>query len=200
MGLMSDIQSLIGDVAASLPDAAHRLSFNDFEVVALQASAVEFVDAVSDDAPAETMRCVVSSAGGMSGLEPGAAVSFDGGFRTVTSLKSDPVGASLTVGLSASYESLTIGVKGRRVGGAVDTSVPALMTENGVTKAYSGSFAPSYASGFTVAVRVEDWTERWPPEIGDAMECAPGGSFRSLKVSAVAAKGGYYVMTCRARD
>lgn len=204
MSLKDEIGGLIGDIADALPDAAHTMTHGEDERGrAVQSSSREYGDVMSEDAPVEVARYIVN-AGAFPTLSEGAAVELDGSLRAVTSMRSDPIGASYTVGLSAEFEKSPakyVGVRreNERVR-RLDFPLDVLTLENGVAGNTSAAIAPTYAASFTVGVRRADWTETSDPDPSDKLTIAPNGIPVTLKVSSVTRHGGWFVMKCRTRD
>ena len=169
----------------------------------VQSSSRDFAEAVSDTAPAEAARYVANAAD-FPTLDEGAAVELGGSLRVVVSMKSDPVGATFTVGLSAEFEKCPAAYKGtRREAGRVRQikhPLDILLFENGTADNYTDSLAPTYATAYTVAVRRTDWPEVTDPEPSDTIEVAPDGHPLTLKVSTVTRHGGWYILKCRTRS
>ena len=75
-----------------------------------------------------------------------------------------------------------------------------LLLENGTADNFSDALAPTYATAYTVAVRLADWPEVSSPEPSDTIEVAPDGHPLILKVSTVTRHGGWYILKCRTRS
>ena len=169
----------------------------------VQSSSRDFAEAVSDTAPAEAVRYVANAAD-FPTLDEGAAVELDESLRVVVSMKTDPVGATFTVGLSAEFEKCPAAYKGtrREAGRVLQIKHPldVLLLENGTADNFSDALAPTYATAYTVAVRRTDWPEVKDPEPSDTIEVAPDGHPLILKVSTVTRHGGWYILKCRTRS
>ena len=169
----------------------------------VQSSSRDFAEAVSDAAPAEAARYVANAAD-FPTLEQGAAVELGESLRVVVSMKTDAVGATVTVGLSAEFEKCPAAYKGtRRENGKARTiqhPLDILLLENGTADNYTDALAPTYATAYTVAVRRTDWPEVSDPEPSDTIEVAPDGHPLTLKVSTVTRHGGWYILKCRTRS
>lgn len=203
MGIREDIRSALGTIAAAVPEAVRTMRHGEGECGAVvQSTSREFADPVSESGPAEAARFVASGAD-FPTLDEGAAVELDGSLRVVTSLRSDPVGATLSVGLSAAFDRCPAAYRGvRRDGGTVRTirhPLDVLLLESGTADIFSDAPAPTYATAYVAAVRRGDWPEVSEPEPSDAIEVAPDGRPLVLKVSAVTRHGGWYVLKCRTR-
>lgn len=204
MGLREDFRNALGSIAAAVPEAVRTMRHGETEQGAVvQSSSRDFAEAVSDTAPAEAARYVANAAD-FPTLDEGAAVELGGSLRVVVSMKSDPVGATFTVGLSAEFEKCPAAYKGtRRENGKARTiqhPIDILLLENGTADNYTDALAPTYATAYTVAVRRTDWPEVSSPEPSDTIEVAPDGHPLILKVSTVTRHGGWYILKCRTRS
>ena len=204
MGLREDFRNALGSIAAAVPEAVRTMRHGETEQGAVvQSSSRDFAEAVSDAAPAEAARYVANAAD-FPTLDEGAAVELDESLRVVVSMKTDPVGATFTVGLSAEFEKCPAAYKGtrREAGRVLQIKHPldVLLLENGTADNYSDALAPTYATAYTVAVRRTDWPEVSSPEPSDTIEVAPDGHPLILKVSTVTRHGGWYILKCRTRS
>ena len=204
MGIREDFRNALGSIAAAVPEAVRTMRHGETEQGSVvQSSSRDFAEAVSDTAPAEAARYVANAAD-FPTLDEGAAVELGGSLRVVVSMKSDPVGATLTVGLSAEFEKCPAAYKGtRRENGKARTiqhPLDILLLENGTADNFSDALAPTYATAYTVAVRRADWPEVSDPEPSDTIEVAPDGQPLILKVSTVTRHGGWYILKCRTRS
>ena len=204
MGLREDFRNALGSIAAAVPEAVRTMRHGETEQGAVvQSSSRDFAEAVSDAAPAEAARYVANAAD-FPTLDEGAAVELDESLRVVVSMKTDPVGATVTIGLSAEFEKCPAAYKGtRRENGKARTiqhPLDILLLENGTADNYSDALAPTYATAYTVAVRRTDWPEVKDPEPSDTIEVAPDGHLLILKVSTVTRHGGWYILKCRTRS
>ena len=204
MGLREDFRNALGSIAAAVPEAVRTMRHGETEQGAVvQSSSRDFAEAVSDTAPAEAARYVANAAD-FPTLDEGAAVELGGSLRVVVSMKSDPVGATFTVGLSAEFEKCPAAYKGtRRENGKARTiqhPIDILLLENGTADNYTDALAPTYATAYTAAVRRTDWPEVSSPEPSDTIEVAPDGHPLILKASTVTRHGGWYILKCRTRS
>ena len=203
MGLCEDFRNALGSIAAAVPEAVRTMRHGETEQGAVvQSSSRDFAEAVSDAAPAEAARYVANAAD-FPTLEQGAAVELGESLRVVVSMKTDPVGATFTVGLSAEFEKCPAAYKGtRRENGKARTiqhPLDILLLENGTADNYSDALAPTYATAYIAAIRRADWPEVSDPEPSDTIEVAPDGHPLTLKVSTVTRHGGWYILKCRTR-
>ena len=204
MSLREDFRNALGSIAAAVPEAVRTMRHGETEQGAVvQSSSRDFAEAVSDAAPAEAARYVANAAD-FPTLEQGAAVELGESLRVVVSMKTDAVGATVTVGLSAEFEKCPAAYKGtRRENGKARTiqhPLDILLLENGTADNYTDALAPTYATAYTVAVRRTDWPEVSDPEPSDTIEVAPDGHPLTLKVSTVTRHGGWYILKCRTRS
>ena len=203
MGLREDFRNALGAIATAAPEAVRTMRHGEDESGAVvQSSSRDFAEPVSDAAPAEAARYVANAAD-FPTLEQGAAVELGGSLRVVVSMKTDPIGATFTVGLSAEFEKCPAAYAGtRRESGAVRNirhPLDLLILENGTADNFADALAPTYATAYTVAIRREDWPEVSDPEPSDTIEVAPGGHPITLKVSTVTRHDGWYILKCRTR-
>lgn len=204
MGLREDFRNALGSIAAAVPEAVRTMRHGETEQGAVvQSSSRDFAEAVSDAAPAEAARYVANAAD-FPTLEQGAAVELGESLRVVVSMKTDPVGATFTVGLSAEFEKCPAAYKGtRRENGKARTiqhPLDILLLENGTADNYTDALAPTYATAYIAAIRRADWPEVSDPEPSDTIEVAPDGHPLTLKVSTVTRHGGWYILKCRTRS
>ena len=204
MSLREDFRNALGSIAAAVPEAVRTMRHGETEQGAVvQSSSRDFAEAVSDAAPAEAARYVANAAD-FPTLEQGAAVELGESLRVVVSMKTDPVGATFTVGLSAEFEKCPAAYKGtRRENGKARTiqhPLDILLLENGTADNYTDALAPTYATAYIAAIRRDDWPEVSDPEPSDTIEVAPDGHPLTLKVSTVTRHGGWYILKCRTRS
>lgn len=203
MSLREDFRNALGSIAAAVPEAVRTMRHGETEQGAVvQSSSRDFAEAVSDAAPAEAARYVANAAD-FPTLEQGAAVELGESLRVVVSMKTDPVGATFTVGLSAEFEKCPAAYKGtRREDGKARTirhPLDILLLENGTADNYTDALAPTYATAYIAAIRRADWPEVSDPEPSDTIEVAPDGHPLTLKVSTVTRHGGWYILKCRTK-
>lgn len=208
MGIREDIRSALGSIAAAVPEAARTLRHGwDERGAVVQSSSRDFADDVSMDGPAEEAR-FVASADDFPTLDDGAAVELDGSLRVVTSLRADPVGASLTVGLSAAFGKCPAAFAGRRAATAssaaraIAFTLDALALEDAAAPSAPGDpLGPSDGRTWTVCVRADDWPETEPPQVGDEIRIADPDDGRELRLRAasVSRGGGWWTIRARPR-
>lgn len=203
MSLREDFRNALGSIAAAVPEAVRTMRHGETEQGAVvQSSSRDFAEAVSDAAPAEAARYVANAAD-FPTLEQGAAVELGESLRVVVSMKTDPVGATFTVGLSAEFEKCPAAYKGtRRENGKARTiqhPLDILLLENGTADNYTDALAPTYATAYIAAIRRTDWPEVSDPEPSDTIEVAPDGHPLTLKVSTITRHDGWYILKCRTR-
>lgn len=192
--MVNSIQSAIASIADSLPDASVRMRCGESVGVVLSASSRELSgETVSADAPQE-MRRVVGRRCDFPSVAKGSCVTLgDGGFHIVTSCRTDPVGASVTVGLSASLESAVAAY--RRPGTKIRQAVEVLAVESDIIEPNGDAFAPTASRRWFVAIAEGVWYEPTEPQVGDELTLDAA----TVRVSAVAKRDGFWILTCRAR-
>ena len=170
-----------------------RMRHGEAEGVVLSSSSRDLSgDTVSADAPEEWRR-VVGRRCDFPELCKGCAVRLGDRWHIVTSCRTDPVGASLSVGLSAELDEIVAAY--RRPGTSIRQPLKVLAVESETLDAWADNLAPTTCRAWFLAVSAEHWLEAGDPQIGD--EATIDG--RVLRVSAVAKHDGYWVLTCRAR-
>lgn len=151
-------------------------------------------DALSGTEVSEGVR-VLAGAADFPGLGRGRLVSLDGELRVVTGAKTDPAGAVLSLSLSASLAAAKAAY--RRPGTKIAQTVDALAVEGETMEPVSDALAPTPLRTWTVAVAEDGWLEPTAPQIGDSLELSPQDV--ALRVSAVARRDGFWILSCRAR-
>lgn len=136
---------------------------------------------------------VLASASDFPGLDKGALVALSDKWRIVTSARTDPSSAVLSIGLSVGLEKHRASY--RRPGTKLRQPVDVLAVEGDVLDPVSDCVAPTTARAWFVAVSCELWLDNTPPQVGDELEM-DGNTFR---VAAVAHHEGCWLLTCRAR-
>lgn len=202
MGVREDIWNAVRSIADAMPDAVQTMRHGEEVGVVVQSSSHDFTNAVDYDAPAEAKRFVART-NDFPTLARGAAVTIGYSLCVVVSAKIDPVGASVTIGVSEPFEIVAGIYSGtRREDGAVRSfrhPLDILFTENGGADNYADALAPTYAESYTIAIRREDWPEESAPEVSDNINFAPNGAAVTVKVSTVAQHEGWYVLKCRTK-
>lgn len=191
--MFAAIQSALDTLAASLPDAALRMSHKDEAGTALAVSSVDMSqDPVTSDAPVETRRVTVPRCA-FPTLGKGATVLMGDRWYLVTSCRLDPVGASMSCGLSAPLDAMVADY--RRAGTDIRQPVNMLAVESDVLDAWSDNIAPTTCRAWFCVISAEHWLDVTEPQVGD--ELVFDG--RRLRVAQAAKRDGYFHLTCRAR-
>ena len=191
--MVSAIEGAIASLAESLPDAAREMRHGTDSGTVLASSSRELSgDTVSADAP-EEMRRVIGRRADFPALAKGACVYLGGVCHIATSARTDPVGASLSVGLSAPLGEFAAAY--RRPGTRIRQPLKVLAVESDVLDALGDSFAPTSCRAWFVAFPAEDWFEVSGPQVGDELALDD----KTLRVAAVAKRDGNWILTCRAR-
>lgn len=126
-------------------------------------------------------------------LEKGRLVSLSGKWRIVTSARTDPAAATLSVGMSAELEKCRAAY--RRPGTRMRQPLKVLAVESDVLDAWGDSFAPTSCRAWFVAFPAEDWFEVSGPQVGDELTLDD----KTLRVASASKRDGYWILTCRAR-
>lgn len=152
-------------------------------------------DVLSSDGPQEIRRAVALAAD-FRDLAQGSLVAVGGDWHIVTGVRSDPAGASLSFGLSASLAATKAAY--RRPGTKIAQTVDVLAVESETAYQPGDAYAANETATWFVAVHEAFWLEPAPPQIGDMMELSMRGV--SVRVSAVARRDGFWILTARSRD
>ena len=195
MGLIEDIGSAISDVADALPDAAIVMRHGDAAGVVLSSSSLDMArNTVSADAPEEKRRAIGKRAD-FPLLDQGALV-FLGDTREahiVTSVRLDPVAASVSFGLSAPLDEMEASY--RRPGAGIHHSMSVLAVESDVVSPVEAGFAATALRTWFVAFASAEWPHVSEPQIGDELTIGE----RTLRAFAVMKHDGCWILQCRAR-
>ena len=191
--MVATIEAAVASLAASLPDAAFGMRHGEAVGTVLASSSRELSgDTVAADAPQE-MRRYIGTRSVFPDLTKGSTVEIGGKWHLVTSCRTDPVGASLSFGVSAPLDE--VAAIYRRPGTQVRQPLRVLAVESEVLDVWSDSLAPTACRAWFVALSAEHWLETTEPQVGD--EITIDGT--TMRVAAVAKHDGCLVLTCRAR-
>ena len=191
--MVATIEAAVASLAASLPDAAFGMRHGEAVGTVLASSSRELSgDTVAADAPQE-MRRYIGTRSVFPDLTKGSTVEIGGRWHLVTSCRTDPVGASLSFGVSAPLDE--VAATYRRPGTQVRQPLRVLAVESEVLDVWSDSLAPTACRAWFVALSAEHWLETTEPQVGD--EITIDGT--TMRVAAVAKHDGCWVLTCRAR-
>ena len=191
--MVATIEAAVASLAASLPDAAFGMRHGEAVGTVLASSSRELSgDTVAADAPQE-MRRYIGTRSVFPDLTKGSTVEIGGKWHIVTSCRTDPVGASLSFGVSAPLDE--VAAIYRRPGTQVRQPLRVLAVESEVLDVWSDSLAPTACRAWFVALSAEHWLETTEPQVGD--EITIDGT--TMRVAAVAKHDGCWVLTCRAR-
>ena len=125
-------------------------------------------------------------------LTKGRLVSLSGKWRIVTSARTDPAAATLSVGMSAELEKCRASY--RRPGTKIAQPVDVLAVEGEVIEPNGEAFAPTPCRVWHVAVPEEGWYEPTEPQVGDRLDLDGA----NLRVASVAKSDGFWVLEARA--
>ena len=191
--MVATIEAAVASLASSLPDAAQTMRHGEATGTVLSSSSRELSgDTVTADAPQE-MRRYIGTRSAFPDLCKGSTVEIGGAWHLVTSCRTDPVGASLSLGVSAPLDE--VAAIYRRPGTSIRQTLRVLAVESEVLDVWSDSLAPTACRAWFVALSAEHWLETTEPQVGD--EATIDG--RVLRVAAVAKHDGCWLLTCRAR-
>lgn len=136
---------------------------------------------------------VLASASDFKELSKGSLASLSGEWRIVTDVRTDPAGVTLSVGLSASLESTRAAY--RRPGTQIRQTVDVLAVESDMIEPNGDSFAPVASRQWFVALAERVWLDPTEPQVGDELTLDAA----VMRVSDVAKRDGFWILTCRAR-
>ena len=125
-------------------------------------------------------------------LSKGRLVSLSGKWRIVTSARTDPAAATLSVGMSAELEKCRASY--RRPGTKIAQPVDVLAVEGEVIEPNGEAFAPTPCRVWQVAVPEEGWYEPTEPQVGDRLDLDGA----NLRVASVAKSDGFWILEARA--
>ncbi len=149
-------------------------------------------DALSETDIGEDVRALAVAAD-FPELSKGSLVTLSGKSRIVTSARTDPAGATLSLGMSAELEKCRVAY--RRPGTKIAQTLEVLSVESDVLEPNGDALAPTTSRRWFVAVPVEGWFEPTEPQVGDAIEMDGA----NLRVAAVAKRDGFFTLTARTR-
>lgn len=196
MSLREDFRNALGSIAAAVPEAVRTMRHGEEERgQVVQSSSRDFADPVSDTSPAEVARYIANAAD-FPTLDEGAAVSLGESLRVVVSLKTDPVGATFTVGLSAEMCETRLEVV-TRTGSRNAETLNALVSEEDERLAFAEPYGGARGAErvYTVLVREDDWHRPEPLDVGDAVRFdSSHGNVRGA-VSRVRLHRGCFILT-----
>ena len=208
MGLVGDIESALADVADALPDAALEMRLGGASGTVLSVSSIELSgDSVSGEMPQERRR-VIAARSDFPDIAEGSLVELDGVPHITTTIRTDPVAASVTIGLSKPLTECAATCSAtRRVDGAPRTlkfPLDILAVENAaLPNLYGDAPAPNIAQSWTLCAAVESWPEDTPPQTGDeiAFTLSSYGENADLRlrVSQAVRNHGWWILTARPR-
>jgi len=115
----------------------------------------------------------------------------------VTSIRSDLVRSSLTVGLSEALTKTTAQVIGSRGAQRISLSVGILVDFSGMSFDIPEGFSSSNVRRFRIVVANDDWSVSTPPQIGDSFKFDFKGELVSSAIDNVDRRGGYFIMSSR---
>jgi len=208
MGLVADIESALADVADALPDAALKMRLGSASGTVLSVSSIEHSgESVTGEMPQERRR-VIGVRSDFPDIAEGSLVELGGVPHLTTTVRTDPVAASVTIGLSGPLTECAATFSAtRRVDGAprsLKFPLDILAVENAaLPNLYGDAPAPNIAQSWTLCAAVETWPEETPPQTGDeiAFTDTRHGLFREirLRVSQAVRNHGWWILTARPR-
>lgn len=149
-------------------------------------------DALTDSDVSEGVR-VLALAADFPDISKGRLVSLSGAWRIVTNARTDPAGATLSLGLSSPLNEMLAAY--RRPGTQIRQPLHVLAVESEVLEAWADNLAPTTCRGWFVAFAAGDWQETTDPRVGDELTLDAA----MMRVAAVSKHDGFWLLTCRAR-
>lgn len=206
MGLREDIRTALSGIFAALPQASHTMYHGEESGYVVQTSSRETVEAVSEDAPNEAVS-FVADASSFASLCKGSLVEIDGITRLVTSLKTDPVGASITFGASDALDAITARYTGTRRDGSTVRSLDDPVNILAIASAalppvYGDAAAPGCEQTWNLCIAEDSWLDTSAPQVSDALEFEhpkQGYETLRLRVSSVVKHDGWWMLKARPR-
>ena len=190
--MVKTIEAALSSLAFSFPDAAQNMRHGEAVGTVLASSSRELSgDTVAADAPQE-MRRYIGTSRVFPDLTKGSMVEIGGKWHLVTSCRTDPVGASLSFGVSAPLDE--VAAIYRRPGTKIAQPVDVLAVEGEVIEPNGEAFAPTPFRKWYVAFPYEGWYETTEPQVGDRMDL----DGTSLRVASVAKRDGFFILEARA--
>ena len=199
MGLRDDFRNAMNTIFIAAADATHTLRHGEDEIgTVVQSSSREFSEDLTGDTPVEAARFIANAAD-FPGIRKGSAVELAGAVHVVTSARTDPVGASLTLGLSAPLDKTRVSYS-RKGGRPFPMSVLAL-EDASAPSAFADAAGPLEGQTWTVCVVATEWMETSAPAVGDEIRIFSGrlGADVRLRVASVVADGGRWTLRARPR-
>ena len=198
MSLVSDVQKALAGIASTLPDAVRLLEHGAEAGNVIKSSSVEMSgEGVTASGAVEKFR-VIAKASDFPTLAADALVTFAEEPHVVTSLRTDPLGASLTIGLSEPLSRCAASVSGARGSRHINLPSGLLAVNNGLATDYADGFAPVEVYSWTLCISVDDWLETEAPQIGDVIRFEKNGD-QVVKVARCTRRDGFYILNARSR-
>lgn len=196
--MVATIESAIASLSASLPDASMLMRHGEAEGTVLSSSSRDLSgDTVSTDAPEEWRR-VIGRRRDFPELCKGCAVVLGGKWHLVTSCRTDPVGASLSVGLSAELDEIVAAY--RRPGTGIRQPLKVLAVQNAaLPPEFTEAAAPIVAQSWSVCVPEVHWLENTPPQTGDEITLPVEVGGAVLRVASATHHDGFWMLVARPR-
>lgn len=196
--LVSIVEDALSGVATALPDAVRQLTHGYEAGNAIKSSSVEMSgEAVSVSGAIEKFR-VIAKASDFPTIAADALVTFADAPHIVTSLRSDPISASLTIGLSEPLSRCFASVRGSRGSNHFNTPINLLAVNNGLGTDYADGYAPVEVYSWTLCVAIDDWLWDGEPHIGDEFRFEKSGS-QVVKVARCTRRDGFFILNARSR-
>jgi len=197
--LVSIIENALVGVASALPDAVLTMVHEGETGNAIKSSSVDLSgEAASESGAVEKSRVVVT-ASQFHALGSDSLVTVGDAPHIVTSLKTDPVGATKTVGLSEPLSNVyaqIIGVRGSRT---IRFPLDILAENNGLATDMTDGYAPTMIHSWTLCIAVDSWPVDGEPQIGDEFRFEKDGAEIRVKTARCNRRERHYIINARSR-
>jgi len=195
--LVSDIERSLASIATALPDAVRVMRHDAETGDSIRSSSVELSGEVATESGAVEKSRVIVTAANFPTLTWDSVVFVGDTAHVVTSYRTDPVGASATVGLSEPLSNCAAYVSGVRGNRAVRFPLDILAENNGLAPDYTDGYAPTTVHSWTLVVACDDWPESGEPQIGDEFRFDKDGEPVRVKVARCNRRERHYIISAR---
>ena len=197
--LVETIQLALASVGQSLPDAVRTMCHGRETGDAIKSSSVEMSgEAATESGAVEKSRVIVCAAN-FPTLGSDSLVEIGGVQYLTTSMRTDPVGASATVGISSPLSNVPATWTGTRKARRISVPLDILAENNGRTADVLDGFSTSSTDSWTIVISADDWIDTDGPQEGDESRFDNRGALVTVRASRVLKKDGYYLVNARSR-
>lgn len=192
--MLNAIEAAISALHQSIPSASHQMCHGSYVGRVLATSGIEITgETITAEYPQEVRR-LTGMCSEFPLLTRGSTIELDERKHIVTSVRKDPIGASISFGLSSPMDEIVATYT--RAGTAIWSAAHLLAVESEVLDVAGENFAPTTTRAWFICISADEWYEQASePQIGDTIKWVSG----HVRVASVAKHDGLYVLTCRAR-